>query len=400
MKRCRFLAKALVWSILWGCIGGSAWGYEFVLPMPSHHFNDYAHVVPTGTVAELNEKLERFHRATASELIVVVFPKMESDSAMLDYTERVAKSWGVGEYGRANSAVLFVFARERRACVQVGGGLGKTLPVATASSVVETTIDPSLKKGDFDTGLREGVAAILHEMETHAPPVVKNKPIPRSAPETNAASASPGRREVDVSPSTGGTKVVASMPPAPESKPPPSPAAVATNATVNALPTGKVVEVSSATNQSLPATVLPPARVTKPTLTTQPGTNAVKVMPVARPADVLASTNRPGAGAVDTSKDAFTAYDNAVIQKVQGRWNALLEQFGSYEKSGKVMVRFQLLPDGSIQNLKTTNGTGSKVLGLVCEKAVKESVPFPPLPANLEKLMNHQPRDVSMTFQY
>jgi uncharacterized membrane protein YgcG len=385
------MAKASVCSILWGFIGCSAWGYEFVLPVPSHHFNDYAHVVPTGTVVELNEKLEQFQGATSSELIVVVLPKMESDSPMLDYTERVAKSWGVGEYGRANSAVLFVFARERRACLQVGGGLGKALPVATASSVVETIIEPSLKKGDFDAGLRAGVAAILHEMETHTPPVARSKPIPRSVSETNAVSASP---------SAGGTTVVASLPPAAESKPPPSPAPVTTNAVANELPADKVAEVSSATNQSPPATLLPPAVETKPAPTAQPGTNVVKVAPVARPVEVSASPNRSGAGTVATSKDAFTAYDNAVIQKVQRRWNALLERFGSYEKSGKVMVRFQLLQDGSIQGLKITNGTGSKILGLICQKAVMESVPFPAFPANLQKLMNHKPRDVSMTFQY
>lgn len=412
MKRCRFLAKAMVCAVLWGVIGWSAWGYEFVLSMPPHHFNDYAHAVSTGTVVELNERLEQFQRTTSGELIVVVFPKMESDSSIMDYTARVAKSWGLGQYRLANSAVLFVFVKDRQAWLQVGGGLDKALPDVVATSIAETIVEPYLKNGDFEGGLRAGVATILHEIEMK-PPLPLSRPSPRVQAPPNEVSATPAVRVAAVTPSTNETMAVTPAPPAPpvvpavpaapvapvvESQPSvPVPAVVDTP---KAAPAEMGAEVVPAPEPPQPVPPAPPVVESKPAPPPHPATKEVKTVAPTPSANVVPPTNQTAKGSALALGDPFAAYDNAVIAKIQRRWNALLEQFGSYEKSGKVMVRFQLMPDGSIQNLKITNGTGSKILGLVCEKAVMDSVPFPPLPANLQKLMNHKPRDVSMTFQY
>jgi len=134
---------------------------EIIPPAPERYFNDYANVVSSATAAELNQTLERFERETSSQVVVAIYPKMQSESSIEDYTVRVAHSWGVGQKGKDNGAVLFVFIQDRKMYLQVGYGLEGALPDALAKRIIENEIKPHFRKGDFDGGLRAGVAAIL-----------------------------------------------------------------------------------------------------------------------------------------------------------------------------------------------------------------------------------------------
>ena len=138
-----------------------AFAAEVIPPAPSQYFNDYAHVVSPATAAELNRQLEQFERDTSSQILVAVYPKMESDSSIEDYTVRVKQAWRVGQKGKDNGVVLFVFAQDHKMYIQVGYGLEGALPDALAKQIIENEIKPHFRNGDFDGGLRAGVTAVL-----------------------------------------------------------------------------------------------------------------------------------------------------------------------------------------------------------------------------------------------
>lgn len=134
---------------------------EVVPPPPKQYFNDYAGVVSRETASRLNTTLEQFERDTSSQLVVAIFPKMQSDSSIEDYTVRVAQAWRVGQKGKDNGAVLFVFVQDRAMHLQVGYGLEGALPDALCKRIIEDIIKPHFRKGDFDAGLTAGVEAII-----------------------------------------------------------------------------------------------------------------------------------------------------------------------------------------------------------------------------------------------
>jgi len=129
--------------------------------MPAQYFNDYAHVVPQATVAQLNTKLEDFERTTGNQVVVAIYPKMRSDSSIDDYAVRVFRAWKVGEKDKNNGAVLFVFVDDRKMFIEVGYGLEGALPDATCKQITEFEIKPHFKTGDYGGGLTAGVNAIL-----------------------------------------------------------------------------------------------------------------------------------------------------------------------------------------------------------------------------------------------
>ena len=136
-------------------------GAEVMPPPPQRHFNDYARVVSPATAQTLDQTLAEFERATSSQIVVAVFPKMQSDSSVEDYTVRVAQSWKVGQAGKNNGAVLFVFVEDRQLYIQTGYGLEGALPDALAKQIIENEIKPQFRAGNFDAGLTAGVTAIL-----------------------------------------------------------------------------------------------------------------------------------------------------------------------------------------------------------------------------------------------
>jgi uncharacterized protein len=134
---------------------------EVIPPKPPGYFNDYAGVVSKEAAYRFNEQLVQFERETSNQVVVVVFPKMQSDSEIADYTQRVAQAWGVGQKEQRNGAVLFVFTQDRKMFIQVGYGLEGALPDATAFDITEYRIKPHFRNNDYEGGLAEGIDSIF-----------------------------------------------------------------------------------------------------------------------------------------------------------------------------------------------------------------------------------------------
>src|SRR6266478_5039030 len=133
---------------------------EVIPPKPDRYFNDYAGVVPTAAADRLNEQLTQFERETSDQVVVAVFPKMQSDSDIADYTQRIAQAWGVGQKQRRNGVVLFVFTQDRKMFIQVGYGLEGALPDITAFDITEYHIKPLFRNGNYEGGLAAGIDLI------------------------------------------------------------------------------------------------------------------------------------------------------------------------------------------------------------------------------------------------
>lgn len=134
---------------------------ETLPPAPQNHFNDYARLVPTETARQLNAELAQFERDTSTQLLVVVFPKMQSDSSLEDYTVRIFEAWRPGRRQLSNGAILFVFAADRRLRIATGYGLEATLPDALCKQIIENEIVPRFRAGDFTAGLAAGTRAMM-----------------------------------------------------------------------------------------------------------------------------------------------------------------------------------------------------------------------------------------------
>ena len=126
---------ALLVAAFFALLATNSQGAEVIPPKPDRYFNDYAGVVSKSAALRFNEDLARFERETSDQVVVAIFPKMQSESDVADYTQRVAQSWEVGQKGRRNGVVLFAFIQDRKISIQVGYGLEGILPDIVAYDI-------------------------------------------------------------------------------------------------------------------------------------------------------------------------------------------------------------------------------------------------------------------------
>ena len=139
----------------------SAQAAEVIPPKPPGYFQDNAGVVSKEAALRFNEQLAQFERETSNQVVVAVFPKMQSDDDVAAYTQRVAQAWGVGQKEQRNGVVLFVFTQDRKMFIQVGYGLEGALPDITAFDITEYRIKPHFRNNDYEGGLAEGIDSII-----------------------------------------------------------------------------------------------------------------------------------------------------------------------------------------------------------------------------------------------
>ncbi len=143
---------------MWCLCAGAA---EVIPAKPERYFNDYAGVVDSATANQLNMKLDQFERDTSDQVVVAIYPTMQSESSIDQYAVRVFRAWQVGQKGKNNGVVLFVFVNDRKMFIEVGYGLEAVLPDATCKEITEYQIKPHFKNGDYTGGLVAGVNSIL-----------------------------------------------------------------------------------------------------------------------------------------------------------------------------------------------------------------------------------------------
>jgi uncharacterized protein len=136
-------------------------GAEVLPPAPDHYFNDYAHVVRPATAQALDNELTQFERDTSNQIVVVIYPQLQTDSSLEDYTQRLIDRWGIGQKDKNNGAVLFVFIQDHKSRIATNYGLEGALPDAVCKRILDDEIAPRFRAGDYDGGLEAAVTAML-----------------------------------------------------------------------------------------------------------------------------------------------------------------------------------------------------------------------------------------------
>jgi uncharacterized protein len=148
-------------SLLTFFMVASSYAAEVIPEAPTRYFNDYSRVVSSSVAQQLNKKLEDFEKATSCQLVVAIYPKMQSNSSIEDYANRVFAAWKVGQKDKNNGAVLFVFTQDRRMRIEVGYGLEAVLTDALCKRIIEEQIAPEFRQGRMEAGMINAVDAMI-----------------------------------------------------------------------------------------------------------------------------------------------------------------------------------------------------------------------------------------------
>src|SRR5271156_1592816 len=101
------------------------------------------------------------HELSTGQQIVVVTVKSLQGYPIEQFGYQLGRNWGIGQKGRDNGAILLVAPTERKVRIEVGYGLEGTLTDAQSRIIIERSILPAFRRGDFNGGVLNGAQAML-----------------------------------------------------------------------------------------------------------------------------------------------------------------------------------------------------------------------------------------------
>ena len=156
----RWLLPVLLAACAFAVVGVTR-AAEVIPAEPTRYFNDYALTVKPETADRLNGELENLEKQSSDQILVCIYPKMQTDSDVSDYCQHIFRAWKIGQKGKDNGAILFVFLDNHKIWIQTGRGLEGALPDATCQQIIANDITPRFKANDYDGGLTAGVEAMI-----------------------------------------------------------------------------------------------------------------------------------------------------------------------------------------------------------------------------------------------
>jgi uncharacterized protein len=142
---------------------------DVAVPALAARVTDLTGTLTGGAVARIESKLADLEAKKGAQIAVLIVPTTQPED-IEQYGIRVEEAWKLGRKGVDDGAYLVVAKNDRRVRIEVGYGLEGALPDAIANRIIEETITPHFKQGDFDGGVEAGVDRMIA--------VVNGEPLP------------------------------------------------------------------------------------------------------------------------------------------------------------------------------------------------------------------------------
>ena len=133
-------------------------------PNPPSLVNDYTGTLTAHQVNILEHKLVAYNDSTSTQILVLLVDDLQGYSVE-QYATEIGHSWGVGQKGKNNGAVILVKPKKGSERGQVnintGYGIEEYVTDATAKRIIEKEMIPAFKEDDYYTGIDNAVNVIM-----------------------------------------------------------------------------------------------------------------------------------------------------------------------------------------------------------------------------------------------
>lgn len=123
------------------------------------YVSDYAGVLSYEAKAKLSALSSEIESKTTSQLAILIL----DTTAPLDietYAVKLFEKWGIGQRGKDNGVLMLVAVKDRQMRIEVGYGLEGAIPDALAKNIIEKSMLPFFKNGDYNAGILQGAVVV------------------------------------------------------------------------------------------------------------------------------------------------------------------------------------------------------------------------------------------------
>lgn len=112
---------------------------------------------------DLTADLAQLEEDTLVQLVVATTPSL-GGRTIEDYALDLGNAWGLGDAERNDGLLLLVAPNERQVRISVGLGLEEAIRDEEAKIIIDNSIIPHFREGDFEAGITAGVEGLSREV--------------------------------------------------------------------------------------------------------------------------------------------------------------------------------------------------------------------------------------------
>ncbi|MCR4426348.1 MAG: TPM domain-containing protein [Firmicutes bacterium] len=139
-------------------------------PSPPRLMNDLARMLTPAERDQIEAKLLALESATGVQFAVVVVRDLGGVSVE-EYAVRLFEEWGIGERASDNGLLLLISEQDRAVRFEVGYGLEGDLPDGLVGRIMDETLLPNFRRGDYARGILEAISAVERRLTGETSPL-------------------------------------------------------------------------------------------------------------------------------------------------------------------------------------------------------------------------------------
>ena len=120
----------------------------FVVPALKAPVNDYAKIIPSRTEAQLNQALRALKKSGGSQISILTIENL-GGSSIEQASIQVTDQWKLGGESLDNGVLLLIALKEKKIRIEVGQGLEGLLTDAHSKRIIDESMVPMIRSGDF-----------------------------------------------------------------------------------------------------------------------------------------------------------------------------------------------------------------------------------------------------------
>ena len=130
-------------------------------PKPLGFVSDYSNILTKNQIAELETILTEYEKKTTNEIVIVTIDSIKPYTNIRLFSNDLANNWAIGKKDKHNGLIIVVCTHLRDLSISTGYGTEKILTDEICKKVIDFTMIPEFKSGNYYSGIEKGLNELI-----------------------------------------------------------------------------------------------------------------------------------------------------------------------------------------------------------------------------------------------
>lgn len=158
------LLTSFLFLIIFSCKNYKSDGSEFnSLPKNEAQIaiTDFSNIFTFDESVALSKKLINYESKTSNQIVILTIDSIKPYTDIQKYATDIGNFWGVGQRKKDNGLVIVLSKPLRKVSISTGYYTAKVLTDSICKNIIDYTMLPSFKKGNYYEGIDKAIDSIF-----------------------------------------------------------------------------------------------------------------------------------------------------------------------------------------------------------------------------------------------